>query len=118
MGRPNVAGEYRVVSRQGVDRIGDLLGVDQPFARRARGELVELLARLRIMAPRFREMGVVLFLLEQRRQGLERGAHAADKSEIDGRPPPEILRPDVDLRDASAVSARIELTIGKIRAEH
>ena len=63
-------------------------------------------------------MRAVALLVEQRQQRLERRADVADDAEIDGGAAADVLRPDIDLRDADACSLRIELPIGEIGAEH
>src|SRR5271154_2344220 len=63
-------------------------------------------------------MRAVGFLVEQRQQGAERRLDVSYDAEIDRGAPSDVLRPDVDLRDADARSVRIELPIRKVRPEH
>ena len=100
------------------DRLGDLLRVDQPFAGRAFGKIVERLARSGVMLLCLGKMRVVALLVEQRKQRRQRRAHVADHAEIDSGAAPDVLRPQIDLRDADTVSLRIELTIGEVGPEH
>ena len=114
----DVAGEDGVLGGLVADRLGDLLRMDEPLAGRADGEIVERLARLGVVLLRLGEMRAVALLLEQRQQRRERRAHVADHAEIDRRAAADVLRPDIDLRDADAAPSRIELPIGEIGPEH
>ena len=63
-------------------------------------------------------MRAVALLLEQRQQRRERRAHVADDAEIDRRAATDVLRPEIDLRDADTAPSRIELAIGEVGPEH
>ena len=57
-------------------------------------------------------------LVEQRQQRRERRADVTDDAEIDGGTAADVLRPEVDLRNADAGPLGIELAIGKVGPEH
>src|SRR5437899_2014720 len=92
--------------------------MEETLAGRSLGEVVELLARLGVMLPGPVEMRAVALLLEQRQQRRERRADVADDAEIDRNAATDVLRPNIDLRDANTVSLWIELAIGEVGPEH
>ena len=63
-------------------------------------------------------MRAVAFLLQQRQQGGERCLYVTDHAEIDRGAASNVLRPDIDLGNATRRSLRIELPIGKVGPEH
>ena len=70
------------------------------------------------MAARLLQVRAVRIVFEQGQQGLKRRAHFADDSKIDRRTPPDILGPDIDLRDLHTRAARIELAVRKVGSQH
>ncbi len=60
----DVAREDGVLRRVVADRLGDLLGMNEPLAGLAHGEFVEPLAGFGVMLPRVNEMRVVALWLE------------------------------------------------------
>ena len=96
----DIAGEDGVGGSVVADRLGDLLRMDRPPARPADRQLVESLARLAIMFRRLIEMRAVALFRQQRQQRLERRPDIADDAKIDRRAPSDLLRPEIDLRNA------------------
>ena len=70
------------------------------------------------MLARLLEVSAVALLLEPRQQRLDRFPHVAHHAHVDRRAAPDHFAALVDLRDAHAAAARIELPIGKIRSKH
>ena len=70
------------------------------------------------MLPGLLEMRAVALLLQQRQQRLQRRPDVAHHGEIDGGAAADLLRAEIDLRDADPGSPGIELPIGEVRPEH
>src|SRR5262245_37537426 len=70
------------------------------------------------MLLRLAEVLAVALSLEQRQQRRQRCPDITDDAEIDGHAATDVLRSQIDLRDADAVSFRIELAIGEVGPEH
>src|SRR5260370_12398578 len=68
----DITGEDGVLRGVIADHLGDLMRVDQAFAGRADGQIVERLARFGVVLSGLRKMRAVAFLLQQRQQGGER----------------------------------------------
>src|SRR5262249_1010969 len=64
----DVAGEYGIACRLTVDRLGDLLRMEEGLARRSLGEFIERLARLGVMLLSLEEMPVIALFFEKRQQ--------------------------------------------------
>src|SRR5258708_12555656 len=64
------------------------------------------------------EMDAVARLLDERQYAFNGRADVADHAEIDRRAAADLFGPYIHLRDANSRTARIELTIRKISAEH
>jgi hypothetical protein len=92
--------------------------MDEPAAGRSDGKIIERLTRFGVVLLRFGEARAVALFLQQRQQRGERCTDVADDADIDGGAAADVLRPDVHLRDANAVSLRVELTIREVGPEH
>src|ERR1700676_3927724 len=85
-------------------------------ARVPHRELIQALASVLIMADQSFQMGVILFLIEKRNQGLESRFHVADYPEVQPRATSKVLTAAVNLNDRCLL--RIKLGVRKIRTEH
>ena len=79
-----------------------LVQPNQPLSWRPDSEVVERLARLHVVPLRLSQMRAVALLVDERQQRGERCADIADNAEIDGRATSDVLRPNIDLRNADA----------------
>src|SRR6516225_3155502 len=70
------------------------------------------------MLLRLAEVLAVALSLEQREKRRQRCPDITDNAEIDRHAAPDVLRSQIDLRDADTVSFRIELAIGEVGPEH
>jgi hypothetical protein len=64
------------------------------------------------------EVLAVAIFLEPRQQRRERGADLTNYPEVDRCTAPDLLCPNIDLRNAYRRSLRIELSIGEICPQH
>src|SRR5262249_1664842 len=115
-GQPYIAGEDGVLRRLLANRLGDLLRMDRSASTHR--QIIEGLARVRVVLTSLRKMCGVAVLPQQRQQSPERGLHVADDAKVNQGTAPDLLRAQIDLSDAHSVSLRIELAIWKIGAEH
>src|SRR4051794_32391313 len=109
----HIAGEHGVLCRHVTQNLRDLLWVDELLARHTDRLFVETLAHLLIVLDGLIEAPAILLLLQQREQGIKRNTHIANKTQMDRCATAELLRPNIDLGDASG-SLRIKLTIREI----
>jgi hypothetical protein len=93
-----------------------LLRVQHSSAGLADCEIVELLARFAVVITGLRQMRAVALLVEQRQQGRKGRFDIADDPKVDRSAPPQILNPNVDLRDADARPLWVELPIREVGA--
>src|SRR5208337_4506832 len=114
----DIAGEDSVLRGVVADRLGDLLRVDRSLPGRPDSEIVERLARLRVMALRSSEMPTIALLVDERQQRRERRSDIAGDPKIDRDTTPYVLGPDIDLRNADARPFGIKLSIGEVGPEH
>src|SRR5580658_8133582 len=115
--RADIAGEHCILSRQIAQCPGNLLRMDEFPAGFSDRQIVKTLSRLEIMFHGLIEVSAVLFLLQQRKQGVNRRTHTADEPQMDRRAAAELLWPYVDLSDAG-LSLRVKLAIWEIRTKH
>ena len=115
-GLADVAGEHGIGGGDLVDHLGDILRMDRLAAGHADRELVEALAGIAVMRLRLGQERVAGFLGELRQQQRERAGDVADEAEIEARAAAQILGAQIDLRHLGV--GRVELPIGKIRAQH
>src|SRR5947209_11089225 len=92
--------------------------MDRLTTGRANREAVEILARLAVMFRCTIEMGTLARLLDERQHTFNGCANVTNHTEIDRRTAADLFGPHINLRDAHPRTARIELAIRKIGAEH
>src|SRR5580704_13472933 len=112
----HIARNNRVIGRKLVERPDDVLRMNLLSAGSRHGQRIEILARYAIALKRCLQMMVVTVLLQSWQKSLEGHPRIADKSIVDLGTAPELLSPDVNLRDLGI--SRIKLLIGEIGSNH
>ena len=118
--RPDVAhagvdGEYRVVVRELVEHVCDVLGMDRHLVldvARVRGD--DAFQNLGVPAQHPIEEGAIRLLLHKGEQRADRLAHVAGHADLDRHAPPELGRIVIHLRYRAVGQ---EVVIGKVGAE-
>src|ERR1700677_5328120 len=112
----HIARNNRVLGRKLVERLDDVLRMDLFSSGSRHGQRIEVLARHAVVLKQGLQMFVAIVLLQSWQKSPECRSRVAYKSIVDLGTPPQLLSPDVNLRDLGVFG--VKLLIGKVGANH